>query len=166
MSHYQKMKLQSPSCLLDSVIDEMKLFIIFVLLVIDTPKYLLPQTGQTLWELPTIAIILMGVKIAHYGERSNEKQKKEKLKLKQDMLRCFGCTCYPYLRDYNKHKFAYHSSKCVFIGYSPSHKGYKCLHASGKIYIARHVVFYELTFPYTTDSSCNTPNLLRVFKSF
>ena len=68
------------------------------------------------------------------------------------MLRCFGCTCYPYLRDYNKYKFAYYSSKCVFIGYSPSHKGYKCVHASGKIYIARHVVFDEFTFPYTTDS--------------
>ena len=42
---------------------------------------------------------------------------------------------------------------CVFIGYSPSHKGYKCLHASGKIYIARHVVFDEFTFPYAIDSA-------------
>lgn len=39
------------------------------------------------------------------------------------MLKYFGCTCYQYLRDYNKHKFAYHSSKCIFIGFSPSHKG-------------------------------------------
>ncbi|KAH9793691.1 retrovirus-related pol polyprotein from transposon RE1 [Citrus sinensis] len=69
------------------------------------------------------------------------------------MLKCFGCACYPYLRDYNKHKFAYHSSKCIFIGYSPSHKGYKCLHPSGQTYIARHVVFYENLFPYSSDSA-------------
>ncbi|KAH9696661.1 retrovirus-related pol polyprotein from transposon RE2 [Citrus sinensis] len=38
-------------------------------------------------------------------------------------------------------------------GYSSSHKGYKCLHPSGHLYIARHVTFDELTFPYSTDSS-------------
>ena len=68
------------------------------------------------------------------------------------MLKCFGCTCYPYLRNYNKHKFDYHSSKCIFLGYSPFNKGYKCMHLSGKIYIARHVAFYESAFPYFTDS--------------
>ena len=69
-----------------------------------------------------------------------------------DMLKCFGCTCYPYLRDYNKHKFDYHSSKCIFLGYSSSHKGYKCLYPLGHLCIARHVIFDELTFPYSTDS--------------
>ena len=38
------------------------------------------------------------------------------------MFKYFGCACYTYLRDYNKHKFGYHSSKCIFIGYNPSHK--------------------------------------------
>ena len=41
----------------------------------------------------------------------------------------------------------------IFIGYSPSHKGYKCLHPSGQTYIARHVVFYENLFPYSSDSA-------------
>ena len=72
------------------------------------------------------------------------------------MLKCFGCTCYPYLKDYNKHKFDYHSSKCIFLGYSPTHKGYKSLHSSGKIYIAKHVVFDESTFPYSIDSIFNS----------
>ncbi|KAH9792303.1 retrovirus-related pol polyprotein from transposon RE2 [Citrus sinensis] len=79
-----------------------------------------------------------------------------KLKPDYSMLKCFGCICYPYLRDYNKHKFDYHSSKCIFLGYSPAHKGYKCLHSSGKIYIARHVVFDESTFPYSIDSAFNS----------
>lgn len=69
-----------------------------------------------------------------------------------DFLKCFGCICYPYLRDYNKHKFAYHSSKCIFIGYSPSQKGYKCLHSSGHVHVAWHVIFDESTFPYATES--------------
>ena len=70
-------------------------------------------------------------------------------------LKCFGCLCYPYLRDFNKHKFDFYTSKCIFIGYSPSHKGYKCLTISGKIHILRHVIFDETVFPYSTDNSFN-----------
>lgn len=67
-----------------------------------------------------------------------------------EMLKCFGCTCYPYLRDYNKYKFAYHSNKCIFIGYSPCHKWQKCLHSSRQVYVARHVIFDEFTFLYAS----------------
>ena len=60
----------------------------------------------------------------------------------------FGCSCFPDLRPYNKHRFAFKTSKCVFLGDSPFHKGYKCLHPSGRIYIARSVTFDEHSFPY------------------
>ena len=68
-------------------------------------------------------------------------------------LKCFSYLCYPYLRDFNKHKFDFHTRKCIFIGYSPSHKGYKCLTSSGKVHILRHVIFYETIFPYLTNNT-------------
>jgi histone deacetylase 1/2 len=45
-------------------------------------------------------------------------------------LRVFGCACWPNLRHYNKRKLAFRSTQCVFLGYSPRHKGVKCLEVS------------------------------------
>lgn len=28
------------------------------------------------------------------------------------------------------------------------HKGYQCLHSSGRVYINNHIIFYELSFPF------------------
>ena len=60
-------------------------------------------------------------------------------------LRVFGCACYPNLRPYNKNKLQPRSIRCVFLGYSNMHKGYKCLHQeTGRLYISRDVVFVEI----------------------
>ena len=71
-----------------------------------------------------------------------------KHKLYYSFLKCFSCLCYPFLRDFNRHKFDFHTSKCIFIDYSSSHKGYKCLTNSGQVHILKHVVFNESVFPY------------------
>ena len=63
-------------------------------------------------------------------------------------LKLFGCACYPFLRPYSKHKFNFHTQKCIMIGYSPIHKSYKCLTPTRKIYIARHVRFNEFEFSF------------------
>ncbi|KAF7802908.1 Retrovirus-related Pol polyprotein from transposon TNT 1-94 [Senna tora] len=68
-------------------------------------------------------------------------------------LRVFGCAYYPLLRPFNKHKLEYRTQRCTFIGYSLSHKGYKCLAPCGRVYISRDVKFDESFFPYKHFSS-------------
>ncbi|GAA0163393.1 hypothetical protein LIER_19274 [Lithospermum erythrorhizon] len=76
-------------------------------------------------------------------------------------LKVFGCRCFPYLRPYNKHKLQYRSIPCIFISYSPQQKGYQCLHLStGRVYLSRHVIFYESIFPFNQDAlSTNSSSL-------
>lgn len=62
-------------------------------------------------------------------------------------LKIFGVSCFPCIRPYQHHKFDFHSIKCVNLGYSEAHKGYKCLSPHGRIYITRHVIFNEHEFP-------------------
>ena len=42
-------------------------------------------------------------------------------------LRVFRCACWPNLWPYNTRKLQFRSKRCVFLGYSNIHKGYKCL---------------------------------------
>ena len=52
-------------------------------------------------------------------------------------LRVFGCACWPNLRPYNNRKLMFRSKQCAFLGYSPLHKGVKCLDIStGRLYLS------------------------------
>lgn len=73
-------------------------------------------------------------------------------------IRILRCWCFPCLRDYRKHKFNVKSFPCVFIGYSPLHKGYRCLnHQTKHVYISRHVIFNESVFPFDDNNSLISP---------
>ena len=77
-----------------------------------------------------------------------------KAKPNYDLLKTFGCACWPLLRPYNARKLTFRSKECVFIGYSNHHKGYKCLDvATGRVYISRNVIFDENVFPFSRRSS-------------
>jgi hypothetical protein len=66
-------------------------------------------------------------------------------------LRVFGCLCYPNTASTMSHKLAPRSSACVFLGYSPHHKGYRCMDlATQRVLISCHVVFNESTFPFAS----------------
>jgi hypothetical protein len=74
-------------------------------------------------------------------------------------FKVFGCACWPNLRPYNNHKLEFRSKKCVFLGYSPIHKGYRCLHIpSNRLYISRDVVFDEIVFPFSNLPSSESPS--------
>jgi len=45
-------------------------------------------------------------------------------------LRMFGCLCFPLFPSSKIHKLQPQSTKCVFLGYSSNHRGYKCLDIS------------------------------------
>ena len=65
-------------------------------------------------------------------------------------FRTFGCAVWPNLRPYNTKKLQFRSKRCVFLGYSNLHKGFKCLEPStGRIYVSRDVVFDETIYPFS-----------------
>ena len=47
-----------------------------------------------------------------------------------DSLQVFGCACFPYLRPCNTNKLQFRSKRCVFLGYSLNHQGYRCFDES------------------------------------
>ncbi|GJZ45498.1 putative RNA-directed DNA polymerase [Tanacetum coccineum] len=52
----------------------------------------------------------------------------------------------------------FRSTPCVFLGYNPSHHGYRCLDISTeRLYIARHVRFNLAQFPFDIPKTTSTP---------
>lgn len=65
-------------------------------------------------------------------------------------FRVFGCKCFPYLRPYMKNKMDPKFLACVFLGYNEKYKCYICYFPpTGRVYISRHVIFDEESFPYS-----------------
>lgn len=66
-------------------------------------------------------------------------------------LKAFGCNCFPWLKPYTSSKLDPKSKLCIFLRYNLNHKGYLCLHPfTHRLYVSRHVIFDESTFPLHT----------------
>jgi hypothetical protein len=76
-----------------------------------------------------------------------------------EQLHMFGSACYPNLSTKAAHKLAPQSSRCIFLGYTTDHKGYRCLNiTNNNIVISRHTVFDEVDFSFSA-SPCLTNDL-------
>ncbi|KAL1203338.1 Retrovirus-related Pol polyprotein from transposon TNT 1-94 [Cardamine amara subsp. amara] len=61
-----------------------------------------------------------------------------------DHLRVFGCVCYVFVPEAQRNKLEPKSTKCMFIGYSPTQNGYKCYNPTTKwVHVSREVRFLE-----------------------
>jgi hypothetical protein len=69
-------------------------------------------------------------------------------------LRVFGCACYRNTSATAPHKLAPCSCRCIFLGYSSEHKGYRCLDlTTNRLFVSRHVVFDESSFPFASSGT-------------
>jgi len=56
----------------------------------------------------------------------------------------FGRVCFVHINGPTRSKLDPRSLKCVFVGYSPTQKGYKCYHPpSRKYFVSMDVTFFE-----------------------
>jgi hypothetical protein len=102
--------------------------------------------------LPTTAIQVACPHLALFGSAPS-----------YEHLRVFGCTCYPNTTATVPHKLSSRSTQCVFLGYSPNHKGYHCLDLlTNRLIISRYVVFDEDNFSLTASLSLTDLDFLCV----
>jgi hypothetical protein len=74
-------------------------------------------------------------------------------------FKVFGCSCYPLLTPYNKHKLQFKSQECIFLGYATHSKGYMCLDpTNNKLIVSRNVTFDETSFPFSNTTSSTFTN--------
>jgi hypothetical protein len=93
--------------------------------------------------LPTMTIQAVCAHLALFGSAPS-----------YEHLRVFDCTCYTNTTATAPHKLSQRSTRCVFLGYSVDHKGYRCLDLSTNcLIVSRHVVFDEDSFPLAASPS-------------
>ncbi|XP_074300565.1 uncharacterized protein LOC141631842 [Silene latifolia] len=73
---------------------------------------------------------------------------------KLDNLRVLGCLCYVHNKDRTRDKFSERGTRCMFIGYPHSKKGWKVYDLREKrVFVSRDVIFYENIYPYHVSNS-------------
>lgn len=107
--------------------------------IVETGQTLLAQASMPLrywWEAFQTAVFLINRLPTPVLSNQNPLEKLTKRMPYYKILKIFGYACYPCLRPYQQHKFQFHTTKCVFLGYNESHEGFKCLSSTRRIYIS------------------------------
>lgn len=70
-----------------------------------------------------------------------------------DYIRIFGCLCYAHKGTRSRDKFDERATRCVFLGYPYSQKGWRVYDLDRKeFFVSRDVVFNEAVFPFAIAS--------------
>ena len=81
-------------------------------------------------------------------------------------LKVFGCVCFVHIQALNYDKLDARATKCIFLGYSSTQKGYKCFNPiTKKCIVSKDVKFEECT-PYFTQHGTTTSQGEEVFNLF
>ena len=68
------------------------------------------------------------------------------------MPQVFGCVSYVHSHHLPSDKLSVKALKCVFVGYSNTHEGYKCFHPlTRRVMMAKDIVFDENCFYYQSN---------------
>ncbi|KAL1188634.1 Retrovirus-related Pol polyprotein from transposon RE1 [Cardamine amara subsp. amara] len=91
----------------------------------------------------TACYLINRLPTAHLGNMSPF-EVLNKVKPSIDHLRVFGCVCYAFVPETQRHKLEPKSIMCVFIEYSSTQKGYTCFNPTTKrVHVSREVKFVE-----------------------
>lgn len=122
--------------------------------IVETGLTLLAQAKMPLkfWqEAFSYAIYIINRVVSHVLNNKTPFELLYSSKPDYSQIKVFGCECYPFLRPYNKNKFDFHTSKCILLGVSITHKGYVCMYHSWRIYISASVKFNKNSFHFSND---------------
>jgi hypothetical protein len=79
-------------------------------------------------------------------------------------LKTFACTAFVQIHSHYQRKLEPRATKCMFVGYAPTQKGYKCFESiSKKMFVTMDATFFELHPYFMPHLQGGTKTKIRLF---